>query len=126
MLSKFVIAFLPRSKRFLISWLQSPSAVILEPKKIKFVTDSTFPLSTWNEMMEPEGFPHVSDGKESTCNARDMGSILGLGRCPGGRHGNPLQYFCLENPHGQRSLANYSPSGHKKSDITEQLSTSTR
>ena len=40
MLSRFVIAFLPRSKRLLISWLQSPSAVILEPKKIKSVTIS--------------------------------------------------------------------------------------
>ena len=39
-LSKFVIAFLPRSKRVLISWLQSPSAVILEPKKIKSATVS--------------------------------------------------------------------------------------
>ena len=38
MLSRFVIAFLPRSKRLLISWLQSPSAVILEPSKIKSVT----------------------------------------------------------------------------------------
>ena len=35
----------------------------------------------------------------------DLGSISGLGRFPGGRHGNPLQYTCLENPHGQRSLA---------------------
>ena len=42
MLSWFVIAFLPRSKRLLISWLQSPSAVILEPKNIKSVTVSTF------------------------------------------------------------------------------------
>ena len=42
LLSRFVIAFLPRSKRLLISWLQSPSAVILEPKKIKSVTVSTF------------------------------------------------------------------------------------
>ena len=33
----------------------------------------------------------------------------GLGRCPEGGHGNPLQYSCLENPHGQRSLAGYSP-----------------
>ena len=41
MLSRFVIAFLARSKRLLISWLQSPSAVILEPKKIKSVTIST-------------------------------------------------------------------------------------
>ena len=43
MLSRFVIAFLPRSKHLLISWLQSLSAVILEPNKIKCVTDSTFP-----------------------------------------------------------------------------------
>ena len=41
-LSRFLIAFLPRSKRLLISWLQSPSAVILEPKKTKSVTVSTF------------------------------------------------------------------------------------
>ena len=41
MLSRLVIAFLPRSKRLLISWLQSPSAVILEPKKIKSLTVST-------------------------------------------------------------------------------------
>ena len=44
MLSRFVIAFIPRSKRLLIPWLQSPSAVILEPKKIKCLTASTFPL----------------------------------------------------------------------------------
>ena len=37
-------------------------------------------------------------GKESACNAGDAGSILGLGRSPGGGHGNSLQYFCLENP----------------------------
>ena len=40
---------------------------------------------------------------------RDEGSIPGSGRSPGGGHGSPLQYFCLENPHGQRSLAGYSP-----------------
>ena len=44
------------------------------------------------------GFPGGSDGKESTYNMGDLGSIPGLGRSPGGRHGNPLQYFCLENP----------------------------
>ena len=43
MLSRFVIAFLPRSKRLLISWLQPPSTVILEPQKIKSVTVSMFP-----------------------------------------------------------------------------------
>ena len=60
-----------------------------------------------------------TDGKESTCNVGDLGSIPGLGRSPGGGHGNPLQYFCLENPHGQRSLAGYSPWGHKESDMTK-------
>ena len=39
-----------------------------------------------------------SDGKESACNARDLGSIPGSGRSPGERNGNPLQYSCLENP----------------------------
>ena len=60
------------------------------------------------------GFPGGSDGKESTCNARDLGSIPGLEDSPGEGHGNPLQYSCLENPHGQRSLE-----GHKESDTTE-------
>ena len=50
-LSRFVIAFLPRSKRLLISWLQSPSAVILEPKKRKSVTASTFNPSICHEVM---------------------------------------------------------------------------
>ena len=43
-------------------------------------------------------------GKEFTCNAGDLGSILGLGRSPGGGgHGYALQYSCLENSHGQRT-----------------------
>ena len=46
-----------------------------------------------------------------------------MGRSPGGGHGNTLQYSCLENPHGQKSLVGYSPSGHKELDMTEQLST---
>ena len=69
------------------------------------------------------GFPGGIDGKESTCNAGDLGSIPGLGRSPGGGHGNPLQYSCLENPHGQRSLIGNSPWGPKELDMTEQLST---
>ena len=43
------------------------------------------------------GFPCSSVGKESACNARDPGSIPGLGRSPGEENGNPLQYPCLEN-----------------------------
>ena len=69
------------------------------------------------------GFPSGSDGKESTCNAGDLGLIPGLGRFPGGGHGNSLQYSCLKNPHEQKSLVGCSPWGHKESDMTEWLST---
>ena len=55
------------------------------------------------------GFPHSSVGKESASNAGDLGSILGSRRSPGEGAGNPLQYSCLENPHGQWSLVGYSP-----------------
>ena len=46
-----------------------------------------------------------------------------MGRSPGGGHGNPLQYYFLEKPHGQRSLAGYSPWSQKELDMTERLST---
>ena len=69
------------------------------------------------------GFSGGSVNKESNCNAGDLGLILGLGRSPGGGHGNPFQHSCLENLHGQRSLAGCSPWGHEESDMTEQLST---
>jgi len=48
--------------------------------------------------MNFEGFSGGSDGKESTCNAGDLDSIPGFGRCPGERNGYPLQYSCLKNP----------------------------
>ena len=48
------------------------------------------------------------EGKESACNAGDLGLIPGLGRCPGVGHGNSLQYSCLKNPRGQMSFAGYS------------------
>ena len=54
MLSRLVITFLPRSKRLLISWLQLPSAVILEPRKIKSDTVSTVSPSISHEMMGPD------------------------------------------------------------------------
>ena len=50
---------------------------------------------------------------------RDSGSLPGSRRPPGGGHGNSLQYSCLEKPHGQRSLAGYSPWGWKELDTTE-------
>ena len=54
MLSRFVITFLPRSKRLLISWLQSPSAVILQPRKIKSAMVSTVSLTICHEVMRPD------------------------------------------------------------------------
>ena len=54
MLSRLVITFLPRSKRLLISWLQSPSAVILEPEKIKSDTVSTLSPSIYHEVIGPD------------------------------------------------------------------------
>ena len=56
MMSRFVIVFLPRSKHHLISWLQSPSAVILEPKKIKSVTVSIVSPSICHEVMGPDAW----------------------------------------------------------------------
>ena len=54
---------------------------------------------------------------------RAMGLIPESGRSPGGGHGSPLQYPCLEDPHGQRSLAGHSPWGHIESHMTEVIST---
>ena len=73
--------------------------------------------------MPTVGFLGGSDGKESACNVGDLGSIPGLGRSPGRGHGNPLQYSCLENLLGQRSLAGCSPYGHKESDMADWLCT---
>ena len=60
-----------------------------------------------------------SVSKESACNVGDPGSTPGSGRSPGEGNGNPLQYSCLENHHGWRSLVGYSPWSHKESDTTE-------
>ena len=74
MLSRLFITFLPRSMCLLISWLQSPSAVILELPKIKSATVSTVSPSICHEVMGLDAM------------------IFGEG------NDNPLQYFCLENP----------------------------
>ena len=72
------------------------------------------------------GFPGGgSVCQESTCNARDLGSIPHLGRSPGEGHGNPLQYSFLENPHGQKSLVGYSPWSRKQLDRTDSLNSLT-
>ena len=66
-------------------------------------------------------FPGGSEVKASACNAGDLGSIPGSGRSPGKGNGNPTPVFLPGESHGQRSLAGYSPQGHKESDTTERL-----
>ena len=77
----------------------------------------------WNLLSPaPKAFLGGSDGKESAYSAGvagDLGSIPGSGRPPEGGHDNLLQYSCLENPLDKRSLAGYSPYGHKESDTTK-------
>ena len=65
------------------------------------------------------GFSGGSDSKESACSVGDLSLIPGLGRSPEGGHNNPLQYYFLENPKGQRSLVGYSPFSHKESHTTK-------
>ena len=69
------------------------------------------------------GFPGGSGSKESACNVGDLGLMPGLERSHGGEHGNRLQYSCLENPPGERSLSDYSPWGRTELDSAEWLST---
>ena len=90
-----------------------------------YSTSLLLPLNFFLLLMPPlsVGFPGGLDDKKSACNEGDLGSIPGLGRSPGEGHGNPLQYSCLQNPHGQSSLVGCSPWGCKELDMTEQLNT---
>ena len=69
------------------------------------------------------GFPGGSDGKESACNVGDLGSTPGSRRCPEGGH-EPTPVFLPGESHGPKSLVDYSPQGHKESDIMERLTLS--
>ena len=136
MLSRLVIAFLPRSKCLLISWLQSPSAVILELKKIKSLTISIVSPSICHEVIGPDPmifvfwilhFKPAFSVSSFTVIKRLFSfssfSAIRVVSLPLGGHGNPLQYSCLENPHRHRSVAGYSPWHCKELDATQQLST---
>ena len=85
------------------------------PKKTSAHQPYSIPIG---DLSCPVAMP--SDGKESTCNVGDLGSIPGMGRSPRRGHGNPLQYSCLENSHRQ---VRWGPWGCKESDTTEWLST---
>ena len=98
-----------------LSWVSS----VLELSETQYTF--SFPCSgVWS--FDDFDWAYGSDGKEFACNAGDLGLIPGLGRSPGGGHSNPLQYSCLENPHGQRSLVGYSPWDCTESDTTQRLS----
>ena len=65
------------------------------------------------------GLPGGSEGKESACNAGDLGLIPGLGRSPGERNGYPFQYSCLENSMDREARQAAVHGGHKESDTSE-------
>ena len=97
MLSRLVTTFLPRSKCLLISWLQSPSTVILEPKRIKSLTVSTVSPSMCHEVMGPDAMIFQR------------------------RQWHPTPVLLPGESHGWRSLVGCSPWGRKESDTTERL-----
>ena len=85
----------------------------------RFFTFASSPSPSWASQAVLVVKNLLADAGE----ARNLGSIPGSGRSRGERTGSPLQYSRLENPHGQRSLAGYSPCVRKESDTTEHLST---
>ena len=85
---------------------------------VKLLDPPVFP--SFHPCVPLEDFPGGSEVKNPSANAGDKCSIPGLGRSPGGGHGYPVQYSCLENPM-DRSLVGYSPWGRKELDTTEQL-----
>ena len=82
-------------------------------------------LLNWRCVIQRRGFPGGSVVKNLLANARDTGSIPGLGRAPRVGTGNPLQYSCLGNPMDRGAWRGYSPWGCQESDMTERLNTNT-
>ena len=72
-----------------------------DPHTHSSVVSNSFSNYRFTISYTSSGFPWCSDSKESTYSSRDLGSIPGSGRSPGGGHGNLLQYSCLENPQGE-------------------------
>ena len=74
-------------------------------------------------LMKSRTQPYIGDTAIAIWQVIKRGFDPRLGRSPGGGHGNPFQFTCLENPHGKRSLAGDSPWGRKEPDMTKRLST---
>ena len=86
---------------------------VFKPQIMLYEIDLIYGLSGASQMALVVKNPSANAG-----DIRDAGLIPGFGRSPGGGHGNPLQYSCVENPHGQRSLVGCSRWGHNESDAT--------
>ena len=118
MLSRLVITFLPRSKRLLISWLQSPSAVILEPQKIKSDTVSTVSPSICHEVMGPGAMYiqlNTNDASVERFRIILFSSMSFLRR----RQWHPIPVLLSGESQGQRSLVGCHLWGRTESDTTE-------
>ena len=126
MLSRLVIAFLPRSQHLLISWWQSPSAVILEPKKIKSLTVSVVSPSISHEVMGPDAMilvflmlsfkPTFSPSSFTFIKRLFISSLLFAIRVVSSaylwrRQWHPVPVLLPGKSHGQRSLVGCSPWG---------------
>ena len=121
MLFKLVITFLPRSKRLLISWLQSPSAVILEPKKMKSDTVSTVSPSISREVMGPHAMILYLVQYSGLVNSIDY-IVHGVTKS----QTQLSDFHFLGNSGGQRSLVCCSSWGLKELDTTEQLNNNSK
>ena len=115
MLSRLVIAFLLRSKCLLISWLQSSSAVILEPKKIKPVTVSTASQSIFHEVMGPDAMILVF----WMLSFKPTFLLSSFTFMHWRRKWQPTPVFLPGESQGQESLVGWSLWGHTESDMTE-------
>ena len=99
-----------REKQEVSVTLKDPTFEILNPEQ-KFLFNINYSLSIFFYFY----FLVAEMVKRTACSAGDPVLIPRWGRSPGGGHDNPLQYSCVENPHGERSLAGYSSWGHKES-----------
>ena len=123
MLSRFVIAYLPRSKHLSISWLQSPSAVILEPKKIKSFAASTFSPFIHHEVMASQVVLVVMNPSANAGDVKMHQFSPWVGKIPWRRAWQPIPLFLPGESFGLRGLVSYRPWGCKESDTNGWLST---